>query len=140
VIAQGRRVTRTVWRSGTFRRRLIGVVSPVAVALAITGAAPALAASHPSAETQAKAKQVLIGLTSDRNARFIPRLACSSDGNSATCRSAGVTLTGVAGVTSAGDSYCALLASGGADCWGYGPNGELGDGRFCESAFPVEVK
>ena len=35
-----------------------------------------------------------------------------------------------------GDStgaYCALLTSGGVDCWGYGANGELGDGQFYSS-------
>jgi hypothetical protein len=58
-------------------------------------------------------------------------------------------LTGVASVTSdvTGDSdggYCALLTSGGVDCWGYGGDGELGNGQFYDSgndgsATPVAV-
>ena len=59
----------------------------------------------------------------------------------------GSTLGGVVGLADGGFGYCALLASGGVDCWGYGPYGELGDGSFyncCEpqmsgSAVPVEV-
>ena len=46
-----------------------------------------------------------------------------------------------------GDSfgYCALLTSGGMDCWGYGEDGELGNGIFYTSspygsAIPVAVK
>ncbi|MBV8463499.1 MAG: hypothetical protein JO368_09415, partial [Acidimicrobiales bacterium] len=54
------------------------------------------------------------------------------------------TLGGVASLTAAGDSYCALLTSTGADCWGYGFYGELGDGTFYTtgndgSAIPVQV-
>jgi alpha-tubulin suppressor-like RCC1 family protein len=56
-------------------------------------------------------------------------------------------LTGVAKVVGgigAGD-YCALLISGGVDCWGYGYDGELGDGTFTTtgsagSATPVAVE
>jgi alpha-tubulin suppressor-like RCC1 family protein len=35
--------------------------------------------------------------------------------------------------------YCALLTSGNVDCWGYGHEGELGDGSTAWSAFPVGV-
>ncbi len=55
-------------------------------------------------------------------------------------------LTGVTDVTSdMGDSYCALMNSGGADCWGYGNKGQLGDGAFYTtgnegSATPVAVQ
>jgi alpha-tubulin suppressor-like RCC1 family protein len=35
--------------------------------------------------------------------------------------------------------YCALLTTGTVDCWGYGPEGELGDGSTAWSAFPVGV-
>jgi len=52
----------------------------------------------------------------------------------------------VSGVTSAvavvsdGDhSYCALLASGGADCWGLGTSGELGNGASTTSDVAVAV-
>ena len=53
-------------------------------------------------------------------------------------------LSGVASVTGDGLSTCALLTSGGVDCWGYGPNGELGNGEFYASspfgsATPVQV-
>ncbi len=53
-------------------------------------------------------------------------------------------LSGVADLTGDGLGYCALLTSGGVDCWGYGPNGELGDGQFYTSgpfgsATPVQV-
>jgi len=54
------------------------------------------------------------------------------------------TVTGVASLTSGGDGYCAVLTSGGVDCWGYGYYGELGDGQFYTtgsngSAVPVQV-
>ena len=54
------------------------------------------------------------------------------------------TLTGVTNLVSHSDGYCALLVSGGVDCWGYGPDGELGNGiRYTTgnegSAMPVEV-
>ncbi len=54
------------------------------------------------------------------------------------------TLTGAVSLVSADNSFCALLTSGGVDCWGYGADGELGDGTFYAgiqqgSAFPVAV-
>jgi hypothetical protein len=59
------------------------------------------------------------------------------------------TLTGVASLASDdGDGsygYCALLTSGGVDCWGEGYFGELGNGVFYNhrlpeaSSTPVEV-
>jgi alpha-tubulin suppressor-like RCC1 family protein len=56
-------------------------------------------------------------------------------------------LSGVTSVVGAGDggtngSYCALLGTGGVDCWGYGTDGELGDGVFTTSgsAPPVVVE
>ncbi len=42
-------------------------------------------------------------------------------------------LSGVASVASDGGGYCAVLTSGGVDCWGYGAEGELGDGKFYRS-------
>ncbi len=57
------------------------------------------------------------------------------------------TLTGVTSLISGGSygSYCALLTSGGVDCWGYGQFGELGNGTFYENghegkATPVAVE
>ena len=35
--------------------------------------------------------------------------------------------------------FCALLISGGVDCWGYGADGELGNGTATTSATPVQV-
>jgi alpha-tubulin suppressor-like RCC1 family protein len=54
-------------------------------------------------------------------------------------------LSGVASITSDGGGYCALLASGGVDCWGDGYLGQLGDGHFYSSAtqgsaVPVQVE
>ena len=49
------------------------------------------------------------------------------------------TLTGVASLTSSPGSICALLTSGGVDCWGYGPDGELGNNATSNSATPVQV-
>lgn len=56
----------------------------------------------------------------------------------------GGTLSGVASLASDGLSVCAALTSGEVDCWGYGPNGELGNGQFYTvspfgSATPVQV-
>jgi alpha-tubulin suppressor-like RCC1 family protein len=50
------------------------------------------------------------------------------------------TLTGVISITSnSPDSYCAMLSSGGVDCWGDGALGQLGDGSQADSAVPVQV-
>jgi hypothetical protein len=55
-------------------------------------------------------------------------------------------LSGVTGITSdVGDSYCVVMNSGGVDCWGYGKQGQLGDGIFYStgdegSATPVAVQ
>ncbi len=54
------------------------------------------------------------------------------------------TLGGVASVASDASGYCALLTSGGVDCWGDGDRGQLGDGRSYTtghegSAVPVAV-
>ncbi len=56
------------------------------------------------------------------------------------------TLTGVRSLASDGSGFCAILASGGADCWGFGIGGELGNGTFYPrtgndgSATPVQVE
>jgi alpha-tubulin suppressor-like RCC1 family protein len=54
-------------------------------------------------------------------------------------------LSGVTSLASSGLGYCAVLTSGGVDCWGYGPDGELGNGQFYSagpngSALPVQVQ
>jgi hypothetical protein len=54
-------------------------------------------------------------------------------------------LTGVSSLAShslggQADQFCALLTTGGVDCWGYGPDGQLGNGAFGNSAFPVAVE
>jgi hypothetical protein len=59
-------------------------------------------------------------------------------------------LSGVSNVVSDGSrlnstpGFCGLLTSGGVDCWGAGPDGELGDGIFyttgnAASPTPVSV-
>jgi len=58
------------------------------------------------------------------------------------------TLAGVASLASTNfdtfGSYCAVLTSGGADCWGDGYDGQLGNGLCCGSysgsTIPVKVK
>jgi hypothetical protein len=50
------------------------------------------------------------------------------------------TLTGVAGLTAGEYTYCAILVSGGVDCWGNDPTGNLGDGNYDNSLVPVAVK
>ena len=50
------------------------------------------------------------------------------------------TLSGVASLTGDNETFCALLASGGIDCWGAGIDGELGNGSFTPSATPVQVE
>jgi alpha-tubulin suppressor-like RCC1 family protein len=54
------------------------------------------------------------------------------------------TLSGVASIEASGNGFCALLTSGGVDCWGDGDYGQLGDGTFYTtgnegSATPVQV-
>ena len=48
------------------------------------------------------------------------------------------TLSDVASLIADG-GYCALLTSGGVDCWGYCADGALGDGQLSDSAIPVAV-
>jgi alpha-tubulin suppressor-like RCC1 family protein len=50
------------------------------------------------------------------------------------------TLSGVASLTGEGETMCALLTTGGVDCWGYGPNGQVGNGDQSGSPFPAVVK
>ena len=54
-------------------------------------------------------------------------------------------LSGVKSIASGAGGYCAILTSGGVDCWGYGFQGLLGDGNYYTtgnfgSATPVSVK
>ncbi len=50
------------------------------------------------------------------------------------------TLSGVLSVSSDTDStYCAVLTSGGVDCWGDNSAGDLGDGTLISSSTPVQV-
>ncbi len=50
------------------------------------------------------------------------------------------TLGQVARLVGENESMCAVLKSGGLDCWGYGPNGQLGDGSESDSAVPTPVQ
>jgi len=47
--------------------------------------------------------------------------------------------TGVRSVASGGTHTCALLTSGGVECWGENSYGELGDGSTTDSTLPVQV-
>src|SRR6185437_10331651 len=53
-------------------------------------------------------------------------------------------LTGVASVVADslgyGSQYCAVLRSGGVDCWGFNQDGQLGNGSTKNSNKPVAVK
>jgi alpha-tubulin suppressor-like RCC1 family protein len=46
----------------------------------------------------------------------------------------------VARIVAEGESMCALLTTSGVDCWGYGPNGQLGNGTESGSPYPVPVE
>ncbi len=62
---------------------------------------------------------------------------------SVACASGALAVVGVtdARQVSSGDLHsCALLASGGVECWGDNSDGELGDGSTTERATPVSVK
>jgi len=50
------------------------------------------------------------------------------------------TLGKVARLAGEGGSVCALLTTGGVDCWGGGSNGQLGGGEEADSAAPVVVE
>ena len=46
-------------------------------------------------------------------------------------------ITNVASIAAGSDNYCALLVSGGLDCWGYNADGELGIGDTTNTNAPV---
>jgi alpha-tubulin suppressor-like RCC1 family protein len=48
-------------------------------------------------------------------------------------------LGGVQSLTGSYDAVCGIVASGGVDCWGYGLEGELGNGMTSSSSTPVAV-
>jgi alpha-tubulin suppressor-like RCC1 family protein len=49
-------------------------------------------------------------------------------------------LSDVSSITGDDDGYCALLTTSGVDCWGYGADGELGNGEYNSSLIPVAVE
>jgi hypothetical protein len=66
------------------------------------------------------------------------------DGSGGKASNVAVTVKGLAGalsLSSTDGSYCAVLRSGGADCWGSNANGALGDGGTGQSSnVPVAVR
>ena len=68
--------------------------------------------------------------TSGNGGSAVPVAVVSTSGSGA--------LSDVASLIADG-GYCALLTSGGVDCWGYGADGALGDGQLSDSAIPVAV-
>ena len=53
-----------------------------------------------------------------------------------------ITVPGISNVTMvAGGSYhtCAMVADGGIKCWGYGGEGQLGNGGTASASSPVDV-
>jgi len=48
-------------------------------------------------------------------------------------------ITNALSVTSGSFGYCAVLSTGGVDCWGYGATGQLGNGKSTSSNVPVAV-
>jgi alpha-tubulin suppressor-like RCC1 family protein len=49
-------------------------------------------------------------------------------------------LNGVAAVADHSDAPCALLTSGGVDCWGFGTGDKLGNGTDASGAVPLQVR
>jgi len=76
------------------------------------------------------------------NGTFYPRTG--NDGSATPVQVEGVggtgTLTGVRSLLSGDTAYCAILGSGGVDCWGDNFSGGLGNGTFSNSATPVQVE
>ena len=51
----------------------------------------------------------------------------------------GAAATGFADISAGKEGTCARMTNGGARCWGYGPDGQLGTGSIGTSAVPVTV-
>lgn len=47
--------------------------------------------------------------------------------------------SGVAGIALSRDVSCALLTDGGVKCWGYNPQGAVGDGTTVNRHTPVSI-
>ena len=68
-----------------------------------------------------------------------PRRSLSSIPATVVSTTGAASLQNVVALTADGTGYCALLSSGGVDCWGFGWSGELGNGKFDSSYAPVIV-
>jgi alpha-tubulin suppressor-like RCC1 family protein len=117
---------------------------PVGTAVTISGTTLANATNLSFGETAATA----IADASTKIKVLVPSGATTSSsegttpGGSATSGSEFVStnpLDGVVSLASNLRSHCALLSSGGVNCWGYGYNGELGDGVFGNSSTGAPV-
>ena len=66
--------------------------------------------------------------------------ACSTTPVTVVSTSGTGALGHVSSLTGGSETMCALLTTGRVDCWGYGPNGQLGNGVESGNPFPVAVK
>ena len=114
----------------------------------ILATATTLASTSSSAPTcvqegfTSETNNIELGHTPAIDAQVSPTMASVQGNGSSQPASCSVApgVGALTGVTSLAGGYCGLLASGGVDCWGNGPYGQLGDGQVGASAVPVVVE